>query len=74
MKKSGIVVASISAAASVTTISASSTNTSVSFSSPESNCSGQESKEKQRKEKGSEDEKFAPRLLIINHNKNITDF
>ncbi|CAA7050158.1 unnamed protein product [Microthlaspi erraticum] len=62
MKKSGILAASISAAASVTAIS---TETSVSFSSPQSNLSRQDAKEKQRKKKGSEDggdEKFAPRF------------
>ncbi|EOA17764.1 hypothetical protein CARUB_v10006154mg [Capsella rubella] len=65
MKKSGIIAASISVAASATAISAGSTNTSVSFSSPESNLSRQDTKEKQRKKKGSEDggdEKFAPRF------------
>jgi hypothetical protein len=45
MKKTGIIAASISVAASATAISAGSTNTSVSFSSPESNLSRQVKKE-----------------------------
>ncbi|CAL9227164.1 unnamed protein product [Arabidopsis halleri] len=66
MKKTGIIAASISVAASATTISAGSTNTFVSFSSPESKYSLQDSKEIQRKKKSSSEdggeEKFAPRF------------
>ncbi|KAG2319349.1 hypothetical protein Bca4012_054397 [Brassica carinata] len=66
MKKSGILAASISAAASATTAISATTNTTVSLSLPESNLSRQDSEGKQRKKKkGSEeggDEKFAPRF------------